>query len=88
MNAKKGIKLFGDKEITSMFNKYKQLDDGPMPCKPVVAAFNPDQLTPLDRNKTLESVNLIKEKRCGNIKGSTCANGNKQRKYLKPDESV
>ena len=53
-----------------------------------MSSFNPDGLTPLDRKKTLESVNLIKEKCCGNIKGRTCANGRKKLKCLKPDESV
>ena len=33
-------------------------------------------------------MNLIKEKRSGKIKGRTCSNGRKQKKYLKPDESV
>ena len=53
------------------------MDDGPMPGKPEVAIFIPDGITPLNRKKTLEAVNLIKEKRCGNIKGITCANGEK-----------
>ena len=53
-----------------------------------MAPFNHYRLTPLDRKKALEAVNLIKEKRCGNIKGRTCANGRKQRNHLKPDESV
>ena len=55
-----------------MFKDYNQLDYGHMPGKPVVAPFNPDGLTPLDRKKTLEPVNLIKEKRCGKIKRRTC----------------
>ena len=88
MNAKKGITLFGERAIAAMFKEYKQLEDGPMPGKPVLAPFNPDGLTPLDEKKTLEAVKLIKEKRCGKIKGRTRANGSKQGKYLKPDESV
>ena len=59
-----------------------------MPGKPVVAPFNPDGITSLHKKKILESVNLIKAKRCGNIKRRTYANGRKQRKYLKPDESI
>ena len=53
-----------------------------------MAPFNPDGLTPLDKNKTLEAVNLIKEKLCGKIKVRNCANGSKHIRYLKPDESV
>ena len=41
------------------------------------APFYPGELTPIDRNKTLESVNLIKYKCCGKTKGRNCANGRK-----------
>ena len=34
-----------------MFKDYKQLDYGPIPGKPVVAPFNPYELTPLDIKK-------------------------------------
>ena len=70
-----------------MFKEYKKLDYGTMTGKPVMAPFNPNGLTPLDRKKKLEAVNLIRDKSCGNIKGRTCANGSKQRKHLKPDKT-
>ena len=38
--------------------------------------------------KSLEAVNLIKEKRCGELKGHTCADGSRQKQYLKEDETV
>ena len=88
MNTKKGIELFGERAIIDMFKEYKQLDDGTMPVKPVVAPYNPDVITSLDRKKTLEAVNLIKEKRCGKINESTCANCSKQIKYIKVDDNV
>ena len=50
--------------------------------------FNPDELTSLNGKKKLEAVDLIKKKCCGYIKGSICTNGSKQRKYVKPDESI
>ena len=53
MKAKKGIKLFRERLITAMFKEYKQLDDGPMPGKPVVAPFNPYVLTELYKRKIL-----------------------------------
>ena len=59
-----------------------------MPGKPVVATVNSDGLTPFYINKTLEAVNLIKDKHCGNIKVRTFSNGIKQRKYLRPDKIV
>ena len=58
MNLKKGIKILGEKAIISMFKEYKQLDDGPIPGKLVVAPFNPDGLNPLDRKKKIGSCEL------------------------------
>ena len=60
MNSTNGIKLFRERAITDMFKEYKHLDYGPIPGKPVVTPFNLDRLTPLDKKKTLESVNLIR----------------------------
>ena len=46
-------------------------------------------MTPLQKKKTLEAVNLItKEKCCGTIKGRSCADGSKQQRDLKPDKST
>ena len=88
MNENKWIKLSGERAISDMLKEYKKLDDGSTPCEPVVTPFIPDGTTPLDRKKTLEAVKLIKEIRCVNIKGSTCANGSKQIKYRKLYESI
>ena len=88
MNTKNWIKIFGEKAIVDMFKEYKQLYDGRMSVKPVVAPFNTDGLIPLYRKKVSKAVILIKEKRCGKIKGRTCANCSKQRNYLKPYENV
>ena len=52
MNAKKGIKILGERSIVAMFKDYTQLDDGPITSKPVMAPFNPDVLTPMDKKKT------------------------------------
>ena len=57
-----------------------------MPNKPVVVPINPDGLTEDEKTQALEAVNLIKQKRNGKIKGRTCANGSKQRKYVKEGE--
>jgi hypothetical protein len=88
MNAKKGIKLFGERAVAAMFKEFRQMNEGPMPGKPVFGPQDASKLTPLQKKMTLEAVNLIKEKRCGKIKGRTCANGSKQKRYLKTDESV
>jgi hypothetical protein len=88
MNAKKQIKLFGERAVAAMFKEFRQMNEGPMPGKPVFGLQDTSKLTPLQKKMTLEAVNLIKEKRCGKIKGHTCANRSKQKRYLKTDESV
>ena len=57
-----------------MFKEYKQLDD-----MQVVVRVAHDKLTDEQKRNALNAVNLIKEKRCGKIKGRTCANGSTQR---------
>ena len=49
---------------------------------------DPKTLTDKDIREALPTVNLIKEKRTGKLKGRTCANGSKQHLYLKEDERV
>ncbi len=44
-------------------------------------------MTAKDKTEALDAINLIAEKRCGKIKGRTCANGSRQRKYVKDGES-
>ena len=57
-----------------------------MKGKPAVGPINPDDLSDDDKKKALEAVNLIAEKRNGDLKGRTCANGKKQRKFVKEGE--
>ena len=46
-----------------------------------------ESLTEADKGKALEAVNLIKVKRCGKIKGRTCANGSRQRNFVKAEDN-
>ena len=59
-----------------------------MPGKKVVTAINPETLSAEDKEKLLNTVNIIKQKRDGTIKGRTCAYESKQKRYLGKDESV
>ena len=86
VSAVKGFKMFGERAVAAMVKELKQLNDGAMPGKPVVVPQDPDVLTEDEKESALEAVNLIKEKRDGRIKGRTCANGSKQRKYVKEGE--
>ena len=88
MSAKAGIKKFGDRAVAAMLNEYKQLNEGPVPGKPVFGCIDPNTITWDEKRRALEAVNLIKKKRCGRIKGRTCADGSKQKRYLKHGESI
>ena len=82
MTASKGIKLYGAKAVAAMFKEYKQLDD-----LKVLGRLNPESLQPEQKRKALRAVNLIKLKRCGTMKGRTCADGSSQRKYVPREEA-
>ena len=88
MSAKRGIKLFKERAVAAMIKELTQLDRGAMDGKPVVIPIDPKLLTSEERKLALEAVHLIKEKRDGKVKGRTCANGSKQRQFLKEGETV
>ena len=88
MSAKAGIKKFGDRALAAILSEYKQLNTGAMPGKPVFGTIDPTTLTNEEKRRALEAVNLIKKKKCGKIKGRTCANGSKQKRYLKHGETI
>ena len=74
MTAKAGIRRYGDAVRDAMRSEFRQLDEKGV-FEPVVAG----SLTPSVQSQALRCVNLIKEKRCGKIKGCTCADGRLQR---------
>ena len=88
MSATKGIKKHGERAIAVLLKEFIQLDKGPMEGKNVVVPIDYNKLSDEDKRKALEAVNLIKEKRDGDLKGRSCANGSKQRKFLKPDDQI
>ena len=79
MSAAAGIKRYGQPAIDALLKEFLQLDEQ--------AVFDPKhahELTREQKREALRSVNLIKEKRCGKIKGRSCADGRPQRdKYDK-----
>ena len=48
-----------------MIKEYVQLDEGAFPGKPVIQPVNQNDITKEEHMQALESVNLIKKKRCG-----------------------
>ena len=88
MSAYKGIKEFGERAIEAMFKELVQLDQGAVHGKPVVTEIDPDMLSDEEKGRALDAVNIIELKRDGRIKGRSCANGSKQKLYLKEFDSV
>ena len=59
------------------------MDKGDMPGKLVIKPIDPTLLTEEDKiTRTLEAVNLIKDKRYGWIKGRIGADSSRQHRYL------
>jgi hypothetical protein len=82
MSAKRGIAVFGERAIAAIFKEFKQLHD-----KGVFRPIHHSKLTASQKKKALREITIIKEKRCGKIKGRTCADGRPQRGYISKDES-
>ena len=62
MTVSKGIELFGERAVAALIKEFKQLVDGAMEGKPVIAPIDPSQITPEMKKKALRATNLIKEK--------------------------
>jgi hypothetical protein len=83
MSAKAGVKRFGDKAVEAIVKECKQLDD-----KKVFKPRHIKDLTELERKRALRSITLVKEKKCGTIKGRTVADGRDQRDYVNRDDAT
>ena len=70
MSARKGIKLFGDRAVQAIMEEYKQLN-----MMEVFDRIDPSSLSKEQKYKALRAITLIKEKKCGAMKGRTCADG-------------
>jgi hypothetical protein len=71
-----GLKIFGDKGIQAIRDEMEQID-----AMDVIEPINPRDLTSEERNRVLEYLMFLKEKRSGKIKGRGCADGRKQRAW-------
>jgi hypothetical protein len=83
MTVTTGMKLFGKRAVAAMFKEYNQLND-----MMVFGRIDPDELTAQHKRDALHAVNLINEKRCGRVKGRTCADGSKQKAYIPREEAT
>jgi hypothetical protein len=79
----KAIKKFGNKAKEAAHAEMKQLHD-----RIVFEPINVDELDPTEKQRALESLMFLTEKRDGRIKGRTCANGSTQREYIDRDDAA
>ena len=83
MSAQRGIKKFGQRAVDAVIKEYVQLDD-----KRVLSPEDATKLTTEQKQKALDAITLLKEKRCGRMKGRVVGNGKKQRGYVSKEDSA
>jgi hypothetical protein len=74
MSAKAGIKKHRQVAIDALFEEFSQLHD-----LGVFLAQYGHKLTRAEKRGALRAISVVKEKRCGRIKGRTVADGRPQR---------
>ena len=61
--------------------EFTQLNEGAVSGKPVVIPTDATTITSLEKKKVLRAVNLIQEKRSGDLKVRTCVDGSGQKTF-------
>ena len=82
MSAKAGIRKHGQVAIDALFKEFSQLHD--------LGVFEPQdakKLSSAEKREALRAISVIKEKRCGKIKGRTVADGRKQKNLYTKEET-
>lgn len=82
MTAKKGSKMFGDRGIAALEKELRQLL-----YREVMHPVNIKSLTREQKLSALRYLMFLKEKRSGEVKGTGCADGRKQRVYKTKEET-
>ena len=83
-SIKKGLKVFGEKGAEAVVTEMTQLHD-----RSVIEPKMSHMLTKEEKQKSLNYLMFLKQKRCGRIKARGCADGRKQRIYkTKQDTSA
>ena len=83
MSERDGIKKHGEAAILALFKEFAQLHE-----KKVFRAIKASELNGTQKKNAQHAINLIKEKRNGILKGRTCADGRKQRKWYSKEETT
>jgi hypothetical protein len=81
VSVKEGINRYGHKAVEAVMQEYAQLDD-----RKIFSPLKPNELSASTKRNALNLITMVKEKRCGKIKGRACADGRKQRRYIQKEE--
>ena len=83
MSANAGLKKHGKKAEEALLAESSQLED-----LNVYEPLDPNKLTRAQKKAALRAINLIKETRCGRLKGRTAADGRPQRNMYDKSETA
>ena len=81
MSAKKGVAKHGKKAVLAIIKEFEQFD-----ANDVFQPLKRNQLTKEQIAKAMRTITVIKEKRCGRIKGRAVADGRMQRNYVSKED--
>jgi hypothetical protein len=81
-SMKKGLKLFGEAGTAAVLKELKQLHD-----LKVLEPTDANEMTPLEKKRSLQYLMFLKKKRDESIKGRGCADGRKQREYTAKEDA-
>ena len=81
-NLRKGIQKFGERGREAAHKEMKQLHD-----RVCFRPINPGTMTETERKRALESLIFLTEKKTGEVKARTVANGSAQRVWMGREES-
>ena len=82
-SLKAGLKKFKERGRKSAMSEMGQLHE-----RAVFEPVHVDDLTKLEKERAMESLIFLVEKRDGRVKARTCANGSTQRTYVNRDEAA
>ena len=82
-SLQKGLKKFKEKGYEAALGEMKQLHD-----RDCWTPIKMQSMSQSEKNKALESLIFLVEKKDGRVKARHCANGSKQRQWMRPDEAA
>lgn len=81
VNAKEGIKIYGEKVVHAILSAYDQIDN--------MMTFEPQDVNKMTREakrQTLNLLTMVTEKRDGRLNGRAVIDGRKQRRYIRKED--